>query len=379
MDGLKERTRNFLGSEAARGVATSASPSTRFQIVQGKHLLLALLTVICASALTAGFVSWLLWRGQVKNLVREGKAPVITKVEKITVKIDEKLRYTAAMVVESVTPLYRAQGERFGAALAVTDDGLFLTSFSAESLFSEPFLSKAEQSAPSPLQIARKVPELGLMLLRLEKGAKIFPFAKEEEIKPGQVVGIAVPGDLNGSYRVLLTSVREVKSVAASEKSKLLTREILLNVELEPVWLGAPLFSIDEKIIGLVVKIGDALKVIHAGDLSKIVEDYLEFGDTKLSTELPLLHYKPPRGTKPGGWEVVKLPAGSVWVKAGLRAKDFITAIEQQPADWRTPWWHQLWEKLRRGGQAKLEVWREGEKIIVPLELGERAATTAGS
>lgn len=329
------------------------------------RVVLGILLLIFLMGAAGGAVgAWAVLR-RIVRVTPEGER-VIERVERVTVTAEDALASAAASVAPSTVSLLDDRDRMIRHALAVTADGILVSSGPVPA-------GRVRARLPSgdvvPASVVRIYQEAGLFFLRASGSFPVATIDRESVPPPGSAV--AIVGNLTDAVgprvQVMTVEVARVGGTQTHARSPALERIPVLAGELPLSFQGAPAVAVDGRVRGLIV-VEDGIAVVPGGVLDVLLQDLLRHPD---GTEVQLL-----RGVQ-GRWERRAGEADSVYRVAtvsegifadgGVRRGDVLRKVAGKPFQPPLPLFAPLLDGARSGTRVTVEVLRDAGTLSLEL------------
>lgn len=270
--------------------------------------------------------------------------------------------------------------QNIGSGFIIREDGLIVTNSHvvADENLSYSVIIKNEKNAVSVEKIYRDpVNDIAFLKINLS-GLKALPLGDSDSLKKGQfAMAIGSPlGDLTGTITTGIISGLNREVVAGDEYSnstKKFVGVIQTDAAINPGNSGGPLINSSAEVIGInfATSRGDnnisfalpisrvKLKLDEFVKYQRFLQPYIGVGiqQGRYYTKNQVLY----------GALVNRIIVGSPAEAAGIKVKDLILKVDNESLEEKS--FTQIIQSKSVGDKIKLEIWRNGEKITIEVEV----------
>ncbi len=364
------------------------------------------LWLLVAAVLFAGLLLFSLYLPLHSTIVQPTFTTVVTDKESTLLSDMRGLSSSAVIIfssqtVSEKTPLWQdvyLVNKALGLGLVLSSDGWLVTTNQVITDINKNYIVTTLDGKLRPVKRVVKDPAAPFIYLKVEAdGLTPTAFRRLNEVSQGSLVvaqGILGQGEEVGlavrrvSALLPLNIIKNNSSLI--KKSEELSDIILLDSGLPDQYLGAPVYSLDNKVIGLAGQSTAGVEIIYP---LEIIDQAIDQLFTKGTIERVYLgvNYALLNSVLPFTNKETELPEGGAWLVstgnqsavvskspasvAGLKANDVILYIEKDRVS-GTRSLAYLLQSYKIGTKVNLRVWRSGKEIDLSVTLDKISGTS---
>ena len=278
-----------------------------------------------------------------------------------------------------------APGQGVGSGFIISPDGYILTNAHVVAGSSEVTVRMADAKREFKAKVVGADERTDIALLKVEQNnLPAAKLGKSSTLEPGQwVAAIGSPFGFANTITAGIVSATE-RALPAETYLPFIQTDVAVN----PGNSGGPLLNLDGEVVGInsmiysrtggYMGVSFAIPIEEAMDVSKQLREHGKVTRGRLGIGIQPVTKELAQSFKldsTNGVVVVQVEPGSPAEKAGLQVGDVILSYNGKPIE-EGNMLPRLVGGTKPGQQAKLEVWRKGERRTLSTTIGEMSSST---